>query len=557
MGVFGGNPVIRAQAAQRIAGSLWLWPLLCLWLLSCAGVQAAGMDYESRTIRLAMSQEPPDLNAITSTDAVSGMILGHVMEGLLSYDAEGDLVGGVAERWQLRDDGATFWLREDAKWSDGSPVTAQDFVFSWQQAVTPAVASEYASILFPVLNAQAINEGRMDPSKLGVRALDDHTLEVSLHQPCPYFLGLTAFRTLFPVKESFYTARGSRYGADADELLYNGPFTLSKWVHGASVSMTKNPHYWNRDNIWLNLIDIPYITEDANARMNLYRDNKVAIASDLNSESLDGALRERMQIKTFLDGAIFYIEFNQRDDRVTRNRNLRKAIQQVFNTDDLVYKVMGSPGSYPTYTLFPRWMKGEKDFFVREHPAQKPEFNLEKARAYLKKAKQELGVEKLPPITLLADDSPGGQKTAEYLQTMLGQALGLEIRVDMQIFKQRLAKMGAGEFDLVVSGWGPDYDDLLTYADLFASHNMNNRGRYNSAEYDHWVEVAQRSLDTSERVHAFDQLQRLIFEDAVIVPLYERGRVYVKHPRLKGVLRRAVGGDPNFNFAYIEPPADS
>ncbi|GAB3112679.1 peptide ABC transporter substrate-binding protein [Pseudomaricurvus hydrocarbonicus] len=528
--------------------------LLCLLItVVSAAVQATDLDYQSRTVTVAMSQEPPDMNAITSTDAVSGMLLGHVMEGLLRYDPNGDLVGGVAQRWQLRDDGATFWLRPDAKWSDGSPVTAQDFVFSWQQAVTPAVASEYASILFPVQNAQAINDGQMAPSTLGVRALDDHTLEVSLHQPCPYFLGLTAFRTLFPVKESFYRSRGSRYAAEARDMLYNGPFALTRWVHGASVRMEKNPHYWGREHVWLNRIDVPYITEDPNAHMNLYRDHKIAMASSLNSESLEGALRERMQIKSYLDGAIFYIEFNHRDARVTRNRNLRKAIQQVFNTDDLVYKVMGSPGSFPTYTLFPRWLKGKQDFFVREYPAQKPELNVTKARAYLDKAKQELGVAKIPPISLLADDSPGGQKTAEYLQTLLGQSLGLEIRVDMQIFKQRLAKTGSGDFDMVVSGWGPDYEDLLTYGDLFASHNLNNRGRYRNERYDHWVAVAQSSLDVAERMHAFDQMQKILFADAVIVPLYERGNVYVQNPRLQGVLRRALGGDPNFNYASIQP----
>jgi ABC-type oligopeptide transport system substrate-binding subunit len=525
--------------------------LLLFFALISLQSHAIDIDYESRSISFAMRQEPPDLNTLSSTDATSHMVIDHIMEGLLTYDQELNLIGGVAERWKLRDDGATFWLRKNAKWSDGSPVTAHDFVFAWRKALEPNTASGYAFLLFPVVNAQAINHGKLPSSALGIEAIDDYTLEVKLFQPCPYFLGLTAYTTLLPVKESFYNSRGERYAADATDLLYNGPFVLSKWVHGASLEMTKNPEYWNRDNIWLNRIDVPYITEDANARMNLYRDKRIAIADELVAESLDGALHERMQIKTFLDGAIFFIEFNHRDERITKNRNLRKAIQSVFNTDDLVYKVLGNPGSYPTYTLFPRWAKGEKDLYTREYPPRIPTMDVVKGRAYLKKAKQELGMEKIPPITLLADDSPNGQKTSEFLQTLLKQTLGLEIRVDVQIFKQRLAKMTSGDFDMVVSGWGPDYDDLLTYGDLFLSHNLNNRGRYKSEEYDSWVAVAQKSLDTHERMQAFDQLQRLIYQDVIIVPLYERGKIFVQHPKLQGVIRRAVGGDPNFNFTKI------
>jgi oligopeptide transport system substrate-binding protein len=528
--------------------------LTSLTLLSVPA-HAIGLDYESRSISHAIRQEPPDLNTTTSTDTTSSMVLDHVMEGLLAYDRDNNLIGGVAERWELRDDGATFWIRKGAKWSDGSQITAHDFVFAWRKVLEPANASEYAFILFPILNAQAINEGQMPSDQLGVRAVDDYTLEVTLFQPCPYFLGLTAFSVLFPVKESFYQSRGERFAADAEDMLYSGPYIITEWVHGASIKMEKNPHYWRKDEIWLERIDIPYITEDANARMNLYRDNNIALADELVAESLQGALQERMQIKTFLDGAVFFIEFNFRDQHVTRNHNLRKAIQSVFNTDDLVYKVLGNPGSYPAYSLYPRWIKGVNDLYKREYPPIKPQLNAERGRQYLEAARKELGVDRIPPLTLLADDSPNGQKTAEYLQTLLKQNLDLDIRVDVQIFKQRLAKMTAGQFDMVVSGWGPDYDDLLTYGDLFLSHNLNNRGRYKSDEYDRWVGVAQSSLDTRERMDAFNELQKIMFRDVVIVPLYERGKIFVQHPRLKGVVRRAVGGDPNFNFATIEPPA--
>jgi len=532
--------------------SRWWGGLLLFWLLG-SPVLAAALDWQGRKVTLAMTSEPPDLNSTTSTDAVSIMVLNHVMEGLLTYDPDGNLVAGVAERWQLREDGARFWLRKDARWSDGRPLTAHDFVFAWRQVLAPATASQYAFILFPLANAQAINEGQLPPERLGVQALDRYTLEVRFSRPCPYFPGLTAFATLYPVNEAFYRSRGERYAADAGDLLYNGPFRLTQWVHGASLKMEKNQHYWNREQVWLNEIDVPYITEDGNARFNLFRDNHIALADNLGEQTLGGALRERMQIKSFLDGGIFYLEFNHRPDRVTRNLHLRKAIQAVFNANDFVYKVLGSPGTYPAYTLFPRWMKGERDLFKREYPPRKPTVDIQRARDYLAAAKRELGVDSLPALTLLADDSAGGNRSAEFLQTLFKQTLGLEIKVDVQIFKQRIAKMTSGDFDLVMAGWGPDYNDLLTYADLFMSVNLNNRGRYSSQVYDHWVEVAQNTVDVKSRMRAFGQLQQILFDDVVILPMYERGKVYVQHPNLRGVIRRAVGGDPNFNYAVIEP----
>lgn len=521
--------------------------------------QGAGMalNHEERRIAYAIRQEPPDMNTTTSSDGMSGMLIDHLFEGLLSYDPQGKLIGGVAKRWQLRNDGATFWLRKDARWSDGSAVTAHDFVFAWRKVLEPATASTYGFIMFPILNAQEISEGAMASSALGVKALDDHTLEVSFHQPCPYFLGLTAFRTLFPIKESFYRSRQGRYGADAEDLLFNGPFVMTEWVHGASIKMEKNTHYWASERIWLNRIDIPYITEDTNARLNLYRDDKISLADELVAETLEGALRERMQVKTFLDGAMFYLEFNHRDNHITGNKNFRKAVQTIFNTDDLVYKVLGNPGTYPTYTLFPRWARGIDGLFTREFPPQRPELNEDKAMDYLAAAKQELKVKDIPPISLLIDDRPSTQKTAEYLQTLMQQKLGLTIRIDKQIFKQRLAKTKAGQFDIVITGWAADYNDLLSYGDLFQFANLNNRGRYHSDRYDELVRVAQKSLKVKERMEAFAEMQKLIYEDVIIVPLYERGKIYVQHPRLKGVIRRAVGGDPNFNYATIEPEPET
>lgn len=256
---------------------------LLMGVLSFAAGRAGGgasaeraVDPATRTITAILREEPPQLNSTLATDQISGMVLGHVMEGLLRYDAAGQLVGGVAERWAIDRLEATFHLRADARWSDGRPVTADDFVFAWQTALDPANASEYAFILFPIRNAEAINQGRLPPTDLDATAVDDRTLRVRLERPVAYFDKLLAFTTYLPVRRDFYAATAGRYGADFDTLLYNGPFVLTRWVHGAHLRMEKNPHYWNRDRIRIDVIDFPFITEDPNTQLNLFRDGRVA-----------------------------------------------------------------------------------------------------------------------------------------------------------------------------------------------------------------------------------------------------------------------------------------
>ena len=276
----GSDPLSRAAVRQIV----WLtvictvgFALLMVglsWASELTGSDTevlGGVDFETRSITLAISQEPPQLDSTRSTDQVSFFVLGHVMEGLLRYDANNRLVPGVAERWEIGPDGARFWLREDATWSDGQPVTAHDFVFAWQTVVDPANASEYAFIMYPVKNGEAINTGQMPREALGVRASGDRVLDVEFEQPIAFFDKLVAFGIYYPVRKDFYESREGRYAADAEDLLFNGPFVMTQWVHGAHVRLEKNLTYWNHETIQLNVIDMPYITSDSNAVVNLYK----------------------------------------------------------------------------------------------------------------------------------------------------------------------------------------------------------------------------------------------------------------------------------------------
>lgn len=523
--------------------------LLFPWALR-AQIEASSANYETQSITIALTQEPPQLNSMKATDQVSILVLGHVSEGLVRYDKRGRLVPGVAKRWQIDDQGATFWLRDDAKWSDGFPVTAHDFVFAWQNALDPATASEYAFILYPVKHAEAINKGDLDKSQLAVTAVDKYTLRVEFERPCGYFLKLAAFVTYNPVRQDFVESKGERYAADAADLLYNGPFKITEWVHSASLKMVKNENYWNKDTIQLNEINAAYITADTTARLNLYKDGKIVLTR-LDIETLKSALKHKYKIRKFTTGSVFYIEFNFRDGRPTRNINIRRAMQAVFDPHELVNKVLATPGNLPGYSLFPVWLDGVENKFRKEYPVRKFDVDIAKGKAYLAEARKELGVEKIPPLTLLVGDSPNAAKQAEYLQGYFKSTLDLDIKIDIQTFKQRLAKMTSGDFDMVAAGWGPDFDDVMTFGDLFASWNLNNRGRYNNPAYDKSVRTALNTSVARIRMDAMGELQRIITDDVVVLPEYEQGVVYLQNPKLRGVVRRVVGSDPDYTYARV------
>ena len=541
--------VYALAALVVLALLMWLLNVLANLTASATGSSTA-VDAANNTITIRLSEEPPQLDTTLLTDSVSGIVIAHVMEGLLRYDQHQRLVPGVAERWEITAEQATFNLRE-ALWSDGEPVTAHDFIFAWRTALDPDNASEYAFILYPIKNAEAINRGELPLEALGARAEGDRTLVVDLERPIAFFDKLTAFSTYYPVRRDFYEASEGRYGADADQLLYNGPFVMKSWVHGQSLDLYKNPLYWDRDRVRLDRINVAYIVSDANAVLNLFKDGKIALAS-LTAENLAEAMEQRWHIDRFMDGSVFFIEFNHRPDRLTRNRNLRKAMLLAQDPNELVYKVIKIPGYLPGESLFPVFLDGVRGKFREEYPAPTHRMDVDRARQHLERARIELGLEEIPPLVMLTGDNPVSNIQSEYFQAVFKKNLGLDIRIDRQIFKQRLDKMTKGQFDMVLAGWGPDYNDALTYGDLFASWNLNNRGRYANPEYDRQVRIAQGSLDPEVRMDAFDEMQRIVYDDAVLIINYERGQAYVNDPRVKGIVRRAVGAEQDYTYAYID-----
>lgn len=524
--------------------------LYCVCTLSLAG------EPLQDSVSLVLPVDPPSLNHLIVTDQTSAFVLGHVMEGLMQYDSEGYLRGAVAKSWQLSEQEARFQLRADARWQDGKPVTADDFVFAWQTLLKPETASPSAALLYPLVNAREINEGRLAPDSLGVVALDEHNLLVRFAQPCPYFLSLTAYVSLYPLRQDHYRNPNS-YGSDLGQLLFNGPYHVSDWVRGSKLRLDKSPQYWNAARINIHTIRIDHITSDRLTQFNLYRDGKIGFV-ELDANTLPLALQQTDPVRQFSSGYMFFLRFNFRTDRATRHLPLRKAIQEVIRQTIITNKVVALPGVRASRSFFPStlYVQDAAERLDREHwpKAQLPgNSDLALARRYYRDYLQQLDdPDKPPTLSLLSNESATGLRIAQYLQQLLKQSLGIDLQIDKQTAKHRLSKERAGKFDLSLASWGADFDDPLSFAEVFQSTNANNRGAYVNLQYDQLVQALMENYSAQKRAKTLTQLDRIIHEDVVVIPLYESVVNFLQKPGLKSVRRSLYAADPDLRYAYWE-----
>lgn len=542
------------------APALRLAPLsLVLALAVTGGAQAEelksqAIDEARNAISINFYDEPKVMDAQRASDAIALTILGHANEGLTRLDPGNKPFAAQAESWEQKSKTEyVFKIRKGALWSDGKQVTAQDFVYAWRRGVDPKLASEYAFILYPLKNAQAINEGKLGLDKLGATAVDEMTLKVELERPTEYFVRLLSFGTYSPAREDIVKKFGDTYAADADKMLFNGPYVISSWKHNASLKLTKNEKYWNKAAIALTEIDMPYQIKDKNSEFNMFKDGKFALTWALSKELLPEAQNGKMQIRKYNDGSVWYFQLNT-TRKVLGNKNFRKAIQLVMNRDEFVKQVQGIPGSKPIFGLIPEYLPGVNKRYGEEYPLVFAEAQIAKAKSHLELAKKELGLKEFPTLSILASDADDVKRDMEYFQRYFKEKLGLNFKLDFQTFKVRLERTDNKDFDIVNSGWAPDYLDAMTFADLFTSWNKNNNTGWSTKEYDSLVEKAMDSTDPKERLDLMSKAEKILVEEAPIAPYFQRFRVYVQDPRLVGVLRRTVGPDPDFYYAKLQKP---
>lgn len=422
-------------------------------------------------------------------------IIADFTDGLMQMDADGQPVPAIAESYDLSEDGTvyTFHLREDAVWSNGDPVTAADFVFGWQRAVDPAVASEYAYMLSDigqVQNAAEIIAGEMDKSELGIKALDDYTLEVTLNVPVSYFLSLMYFPTFYPVNQAFYESVGDTFATSPETTLSNGAFVLDAYEPAATAfHLTKNPDYYNADSVQLAGLNYQVIQDSQQALMS-YQTGDLDITL-VNGEQVD-QVKDDPEFTTIGAGYLWYVSPNMDAVPELANLNIRLAMTFALDREAITQDVL-KDGSTPAYTAVPLQFAAGPD-----------------------------GSDFAEDQTRYADDAP--QKVAQVLKEQWETTLpGLTVNLVIEPKKQRVEDMQNGNFQIGLTRWGPDYADPMTYLSMWVTGNSNNYGLWSNAEYDAIIAectTGDLCTDAEGRWARLYDAEKIVMDEAVIFPLY-------------------------------------
>lgn len=499
-------------------------------------------------ITVNLGSEPPDMFSVTMTDTVSFSVLRHVVDNLMMLDENDEPIPGVAKDYKVSDDGLTytFNLREDMKWTNGEPVTANDFVFAWTALLDPAFASEYAYFGYVFKNGEKFNMGEVGADQLGFKAEGDYKLVVTLENPTAYFLSQLAFGVFAPVNEKAYKQFGESYGTDADKMVYNGPFKIAAWDHEDKIVLEKNPDYPDAKKINLDKITMVMIN-DSNATLNAFKAGEVDIIG-VTGDQANTLRAEGFPVNTYDDGSSWYLEFNLADPYL-KNQNLRKALTFAVDKQSFVTAIIKNDSKPATSFTAPviNGVDGKK--FYESIGNVIPAFDKDKAVEYYNKALQELGVDKVD-LTMITDDGDRAVLYATFVQEQLKANLGIDLKVEPMPFKSRIERMQNKDFSIVFAGWGPDYNDAMTFLDMFESTSGNNHVSYNNARYDELLDLVRAELDVKKRQGYLVELEKILLEELPVGPIYWRAREYVYSGKIdSGIIRTAF---QDMNYRYIK-----
>ncbi|MBM6915507.1 ABC transporter substrate-binding protein [Gemmiger sp. An120] len=541
----------KRMGAAALAGALALSLVACGGgNTSSAGSTAGGSSTGgeatgSNVLNVMVEVEVASLDPQLATDGTSFEVIADFTDGLMQMDAEGQAVEALAESYEVSEDGCTytFHIREDANWSNGDPVTANDFVFAWQRAADPATASEYSymmSDIGQIKNAAEIIAGEKDKSELGVTAVDEKTLKVELNVPVPYFLSLMYFPTFYPVNQAFYEslAEGT-FGTSPETVLSNGAFILESYEPAAlSFSLVKNPDYYNADSIQLDGLNYQVVKDSQQAFMS-YQNGDLDIVK-LSGDQVD-QVQGDPELSVHGAGYLWYLTLNQAEVPALANQNMRLALTHAIDRVSIVEDVV-KDGSLATYTAVPPQFATGPDGsdFSADQEMFKDVCSDDPAKAaeYFEAAKEELGQDTFT-FELLVEDTTESQNVAAVIQEQIQTNLpGVTVNITVEPKKQRVEDIQEGNYEVCLTRWGPDYADPMTYLNMWITDNNNNYGKWSNPEYDQIIAdctTGQYVGDAEARWAALYDAEKIIMDEAVIVPVYTKADANMIKSNVSGI----------------------
>lgn len=513
-----------------------------LLLLSVAPVASTTVAAQDATaLSLSISGEPPTLDPGLATDSTSGSIIRNVFEGL-THNKDGEIKPGVAESWEESEDGLTwtFTLRQDSVWSNGDPVTANDFEFAWKRVLNPETASQYASILYPIAGAEEFNAGEGEIDAVGVKAVDDYTLEVTLNNPTPYFLELTSFYTYMPVHQATVEADATGWAADGGETyVTNGPFALEAWNHNSDVVLVKNAEYWDAANVALETVNIQIIESEATANAEFQAGNLDYLGTPYGTISLDAIDMHRAndELKTVPYAAIYWYKLNTTDE-LMQNVNLRKALSLAIDRQGLIDNVIKG-GQLPALGVVPPSIEGfEEDRGYMQDAA------FDEAKEYLAVAMEELGFSDPSEITIniSINDSEAHSTIAQFIQAGWATNLGINAEIDSTEWQVYLDRLNVLDYQVGRMGWIADYNDAISFLDMYrTAETGNNDTGWENEEFKNLIDQSASEEDPAARTQMLVDAEAIFMEEMPVIPVYYYTSNYVIQDGIENLVPDALG----------------
>lgn len=534
-----------------VAGTILACSSLTVNLLIPASASAAS---SKKALNWSIPSELSTIDPSKVTDTYGGDMVSNTLEGLYRLGKNSKIESGMAKKTTVSDDGLTytFTLRSNNKWSNGDPVTAQDFVYSWQRTVDPKTASSYAYLFDGIKNANDIMAGTKAPETLGVKAQGKYKLVVTLEKQIPYFKLLMGFDVFFPQNQKAVEKYGDKYGTAAKYMVYNGPFKMVGW-DGSNLKwkLVKNNSYWDKKNVKLKQINFQ-VTKSTTTSYNLYQANKLD-QTNLSAEQAR-QLKNQSGYTVLKQARTNYLEFNQTMP-IFQNQKIRQAISYAINRKPLANTVIGG-GSTPAKSVVSSGLASRDgvDFVNAAKTSVGTTYNKKKAQQLLQEGLKEIGKDSLS-FTLLGDDTDASKKITEYLQSQIEANLpGTKVTVENVPFKTRVTRSQNTDFEVVVSSWQADFSDPISFLDMFTSNNSYNFGKWKNADYDKLI-TASKTTDATDPAKRWDDLvaaSKLLNEDQGVVPLVQINTPQMIRPDVKGLIQNTAGITNNWKNVYFK-----
>lgn len=499
--------------------------------------------YDSNEIRTLVQWAASDTQSFT--------ILNNAFEGLFRLDANHEPQPALAESYTVSDDGLvyTFTLREGLQWSNGTALTANDFVFAWLKQMSADATNGYNFIMTDyIVNGLEYGEGTATADQVGVKALDDRTLEVTIKNPTPYFLYLTTLSMYFPLNEEYVTEQGDNYGITADNMIYCGPYVITSYDPAVGTSMAKNETYWDAASVSIPKVEVKIIKDQSSA-LNTY------LAGDLDKVNLSSAdvptYESNPEFHTVTEFRSTYLQFNL-DDPAMANLNIRKALGYAIDRSILADTILAD-GSTAAEGLVSFGVSGNGTETFRELNGNLSPFDADLAKEYWAKGVEELGYE--PELSMLIADDSATKQIATFVQSQFRDNLGIEVAIDSKTSKARNELMDNNNYQFAITAWGADYDDAMTFLDLWiASADTGKstpyRGNYANPAYTDLITSAKADANSETRLQSLLDAEKLLVDtDAVISPLYFKGFAYLQRSDVQDLIVHPLGNPVEFKYA--------